>query len=203
MTTILITGGTGGTGRPLAALLAEAGAQVRTASRHRPDSSSAEHALLDWDDPGTYAEALKGVDRLYLLPPTFAPDFHALLTPFLAAASAAGVQRIVLLGAAQAPPAQAAIRTKLQEAIARAVPEWAVLRPTWFMQNFINGHPYYAGLHERGEIVTATGSGRIGFIDVRDIAAVAAHLLTAETAGETDYLLTGPQKRMTTTRSRK
>jgi uncharacterized protein YbjT (DUF2867 family) len=193
MATTLITGGTGGTGRALTALLAETDARVRVASRHRPSDLDAEHVSLDWEDPATYAAALKDVDRLYLLPPTFARDFHALLTPFLAAAKEAGVRRIVVLGASQAPPQQLAIRAKLHEAVAEAVPEWAILRPTWFMQNFIDGHPYFAGLHENGEIVTATGSGRIGFVDVRDIAAVAAHLLLADRAGETDYLLTGPQ----------
>lgn len=44
-----------------------------------------------------------------------------------------------------------------------------------------------------GEIVTATGSGRVGFVDAEDIAAVAVRALTDERPHNTDHLITGPQ----------
>jgi uncharacterized protein YbjT (DUF2867 family) len=68
-----------------------------------------------------------------------------------------------------------------------------VLRPSWFMQNFTGGHPVAAGIRERGEIVTATGPGRVAFVDAADIAAVAARALLDPVPHNTDHLITGPE----------
>ncbi|MFJ6894179.1 hypothetical protein [Streptomyces hokutonensis] len=62
----LILGGTGRTGSLLAADLTRAGIVTRTASRHGAD------VRFDWDDRATHANALSGVDRLYLVPPSCA-----------------------------------------------------------------------------------------------------------------------------------
>ncbi|MEE2048339.1 NmrA family NAD(P)-binding protein, partial [Nocardiopsis tropica] len=111
--------------------------------------------------------------------------------PFLAAARAAGVRRVVLLGSlAELPGVPGA--AELGRAV-RSFPEWAVLRPSWFMQNFTGTHVHAAGIREEGVIRTATGDGRIGFVDAEDIAAVAARALTDAHAPDTDLVLTGPE----------
>jgi len=61
------------------------------------------------------------------------------------------------------------------------------------MQNFVGNHPVAAGIRERGEIVTATGQGRVAFIDPDDIAAVAGHLLLGASIPDGELILTGPQ----------
>ena len=66
------------------------------------------------------------------------------------------------------------------------VEQWAVLRPSWFMQNFTGTHAHALSIREQGSILTATGNGRVGFIDAEDIAAVAVHALTGEHAPDTD-----------------
>ncbi len=76
--------------------------------------------------------------------------------------------------------------------LAKTAPEWAVLRPSWFMQNFSEG-PHAATIREEGIIYTATGAGRVGFIDAEDIAATAAASLTATTPLNSDVVLTGPE----------
>jgi uncharacterized protein YbjT (DUF2867 family) len=72
------------------------------------------------------------------------------------------------------------------------MPEWTVLRPSWFMQNFTGDHLVARGVRE-GEIVTATGNGRVAFIDAADIAAVAGHALTDDIPHNTEHVLTGPE----------
>ena len=69
----------------------------------------------------------------------------------------------------------------------------AVLRPSWFMQNFTGQHAHALSIAEHGSILTATGSGRARFIDAGDIAAVAFRALTGERAPGTDLVLTGPE----------
>ncbi|MDA3627426.1 ergot alkaloid biosynthesis protein [Saccharopolyspora sp. WRP15-2] len=180
--TVLITGGTGKTGRPLAALLRERGIAVRIASRH--PGADPDQVRFDWSDPRTHGPALDGADRVYLVPPIGVLDPMPLVEPFLRAAEG---RRVVLLGSLAVIPGL----DELRERVA-AMPDSAVLRPSGFMQNFTGPHPVAVDLRERGVIRTATGNGRLGWIDAADIAAVAAAVLTSgEVAGE--YLLTGPE----------
>ena len=72
-------------------------------------------------------------------------------------------------------------------------PEWAVLKPSWFMQNFIGLHPHARSIHAEGILYTATGDGRVAFIDASDIAEVAARLLVDDAAPNQPLVLTGPE----------
>jgi uncharacterized protein YbjT (DUF2867 family) len=189
VTTILVTGGTGKTGRPLSAMLRARGASVRVASRH-PDPAAPDAVRFDWHDPATHRAALAGVDGVYLVPPLLSLDPMPLVGPFLDAARRLGTRRVVLLGSLAVLPNAPGV-ARLSEAVRRA-PEWAVLRPSGFMQNFTGAHPVAAGIRDRGEIRTAAGDGRLGWIDAEDIAAVAANTLLDPDAGG-EHLLTGPE----------
>jgi festuclavine dehydrogenase len=46
---------------------------------------------------------------------------------------------------------------------------------------------------EKGEIYSATGRGKIPWVSVRDIAAVAYRSLTDRVSHNTDHLITGPE----------
>ena len=61
---ILVIGGTGKTGRKVANKLTKAGHNVRIGSRSASPP-------FDWDDSETWANALKGMDKVYI---TFQPD---------------------------------------------------------------------------------------------------------------------------------
>ena len=72
------------------------------------------------------------------------------------------------------------------------VPEWTVLRPTWFMQNF-SEQQHLETICKEDAIYSATGQGRVGFIDAADIAKTAVSALLAETSWNRDFILTGPE----------
>lgn len=193
MTGVLITGGTGKTGTALAELLRGSGVRVRVASRN-PAVEDPDAVRFDWADPATHRTALSGVDRVYLVPPPFALDPVPLVGPFLAEAERLGVRRVVLLGSAIVLP-NAPGALELAERV-RARPGWVVLRASGFMQNFLSPHPMGDRIRRHGEIRTAAGAGRVGWIDVRDIAAAAAALLTdpgGHAHDQRDHLLTGPK----------
>jgi uncharacterized protein YbjT (DUF2867 family) len=62
------------------------------------------------------------------------------------------------------------------------------------MQNFADArHHHGAHLVREGQLVTATGEGRVGFVDARDIAEVAVRALADETSHDTAHVITGPQ----------
>ncbi|MFD9796990.1 NAD(P)H-binding protein [Streptomyces sp. NPDC059070] len=188
----LVIGATGTTGSRLTALLTAAGHPVKAASRRAAPVAGAEPVAFDWSDPATHTTALDGVDRLYLVPPPGDPDPAAVMLPFLRLARAAGVRRAVLLSSSAIPEGGPAVGL-VHRALPGLFDQWAVLRPSWFMQNFTGTHAHADGIRAHGGIWSATDAGRVGFVDADDIAAVAFHALTDEHAPNTDLVLTGPE----------
>ncbi len=191
MTGVLVTGATGETGTALLKTLRARGVAVRAGSR-TPSPQDPDAVRFDWEDSGTHAAALRGVDRVWLVPPPSAVDPLPVVEPLLAQARHAGVRRLVLLGSAIVFPGapgglELAARVRQQSG-------WVVLRPSGFMQNFLPPHPLGAGIRLRGEIRTAAGDGGVGWIDVDDVAGTAAALLDdSDLDADEDYLLTGPR----------
>ncbi|MEV5884449.1 NAD(P)H-binding protein [Streptomyces sp. NPDC052020] len=188
----LVIGTTGTTGSRVTARLTARGHLVRAASRRAAPAGGAGAVRFDWYDPATHEEALRGADRVYLVPPLTAADPAAVMLPFLEQARAAGVRRAVLLSSSAIPAGGPAVG-RVHQALPALFDEWAVLRPSWFMQNFTGDHMHARGIREHGAIRTATGEGRVAFVDADDIAAVAVHALTADRAPDTDLVVTGPQ----------
>ncbi|MFJ5918997.1 NmrA family NAD(P)-binding protein [Streptomyces ardesiacus] len=190
--TTLVIGATGTTGSRTAAQLTAAGHRVKAASRRATPVAGAEPVPFDWYDPATHAAALDGVDRVYLIPPLGDSDPAASMLPFLRQARAAGVRRAVLLSSSAIPEGGPAVGA-VHQALPNLFGQWAVLRPSWFMQNFTGTHAHARSTRDEGVIWTATGSGRVGFVDAEDIATVAMRALTDEPAPNTDLVLTGPE----------
>ncbi|WP_329090177.1 NAD(P)H-binding protein [Streptosporangium sp. NBC_01469] len=94
MRTVLVTGGTGTTGRRVANFLCARGVAVRTASRH-PVAGDDQHMIFDWADPETFAAAVEGVDRVFLVAPLSDSDPAAAVGGFLDVAVAAGTRRVL------------------------------------------------------------------------------------------------------------
>lgn len=191
---VLVTGATGNTGRHIVSRLVELGFAVRTAARgDRPADSAAEHVRFDWTDPSSHEEALSGVDRMYLIAPGMVEEPSGLMVPFIERAVERGVRRVVLLSSSAVPEGAPGLGT-VHRALLERVPEWTVLQPSWFMQNFVDErHHHGASLKHDGLLVTATGEGRVGFVDARDIAEVAVRALADERPHDTAHVITGPQ----------
>jgi len=186
--TILVTGGTGKTGSRVVEQLKRKGVSPRVGTRSPKGENE---ARFDWKDPSTFAGAFEGVGAVYLVAPTDTVDSLGAMRPGLEAALASGVTRFVLLSASsleEAGPMMGAVHAWLRA----NAPEWAVLRPTWFMQNF-SEQQHRDTIRGESAIYTATDDGRIGFIDANDIAASATAILTAPSVDNTDYILTGPE----------
>lgn len=184
---VLITGGRGKTGQRVAAHLAAHGIDVALGTR-RP--SGPQDRRFDWADPAS-AAAFDGCDAAYLVAPTDRTDHLAVMKPVLEAAMRRGVRRFVLLSSSLLE-AGGPMMGQVHAWLAQNAPEWAVLRPSWFMQNFSEG-PHAATIRDEGVIYSATGTGRVGFINAQDIAASAAACLVAPAPLNGDVVLTGPE----------
>ncbi|MFJ3692828.1 NAD(P)H-binding protein [Streptomyces sp. NPDC090052] len=190
--TTLVIGATGTTGSRVTARLVAGGHRVRAAGRRATPVDGAEAVRFDWDSPAAFGAALTGADRVYLVPPPGSPDPAAVMLPFLRQARTAGVRRAVLLSSSAIPAGGPAVG-QVHQALPEMFGEWAVLRPSWFMQNFTGDHLHAQSIRDRGTIETATGDGRVAFVDADDIAAVAVHALTDAQAPNADLVITGPE----------
>ncbi|WP_299701149.1 ergot alkaloid biosynthesis protein [uncultured Tateyamaria sp.] len=185
--TILVTGGTGTTGRRVSAQLSARGLRHRVATRN---PGAKDHIRFDWMIETTWAAVLEDVKSIYLVAPSGIAEPLPVMIPFMELAIRNGVRRFVLLSASSLEPGgpmMGAVHAWLRD----HAPEWVVLRPTWFMQNFSDGQ-HLATIRDQGAIYTATDQGRIGFIDAKDIAAVAVEALTQPECVSGDMILTGP-----------
>jgi uncharacterized protein YbjT (DUF2867 family) len=190
---ILVIGATGNTGVPLVAALAARGVTVRAASRHPSASagSGVEPVRFDWPDRATWAPALAGVDGMYLVGPYAEAERAVLVRELLAAAPQ--VRRVALLSILGVGSLPDAIPIAAWEQDVRASgKEWSIIRPNWFQQNF--GHGGFApGLRASGELALPAADARVGFVDTRDVAEVAARALTEDGHAGIVRTLTGPE----------
>jgi ergot alkaloid biosynthesis protein len=183
---ILILGGNGKTGSRLAAKLNAKKIPYVTGTR-KP--TSATDRKFDWEDARTFAPAFDSVGQIYIVAPTNRADHEAIVPPALEIAKAQGVERFVLLSAAsieKGGPMMGAVHQWLEENTS----DWAVLRPSWFMQNMLEPR-HLTSIADEQRIYSATGDGKLGFIDADDIAEVALAAFESGTAWNFDEILTG------------
>ena len=92
---ILVIGGTGKTGRRVAENVIQSGHNVRVVGRK---TSTA----FDWEDPSSYAAALKGMDRAYIVyyPDLAVPGAKEAIEKLTEAALREGLEKVVLLSTA-------------------------------------------------------------------------------------------------------
>ena len=194
---ILVTGATGNVGREVARALAARGAPARAAAFDETDArrvspEASEIVLFDFTDPSTYQAAFDGVDRLFLMRPPAISNVRRDMQPAIDFAAAAGVRHVVFLSLIGVERNRIVPHAKVEKLLMAAGMGWTMLRCGFFMQNLDTTHR--ADIVEHGDIFIPAGQGRTAFVDVRDIGAVAARILTepADHEGQA-YALTGSE----------
>jgi uncharacterized protein YbjT (DUF2867 family) len=196
---ILVTGATGTSGREVIHRLSEMGAAFKAMVRKATDREALAGrgiaaVVADYRDPERLSEALAGVEQVYLIGPTDPPQVtHE--GDVVEVASRAGVRRIVKQSAMNAHDMSACTFKRWNGMVERQVMEsglaYTILRPTGFMQNFVNYDS--VGIAAEAVLRSPRREARVSWIDVRDIAAVAAAVLTEEGHDGRVYDLTGPE----------
>lgn len=218
--TILVTGSTGKTSGPLAALLYSLSPQPHflVATRKAPSSghvslpalthprsipaSSAPAVNFDWLDDATWsapfkaAPAIDPITAIWMVAPPTSTDPVPGMTAFTEFAIARGVKRFVLLSATpwkEGGHFIGGFQQYLRQRGAEGALEWASLRPTWFMQNFSEQAFYVDPLKRSSKVSTATGEGKLPWVDTGDIANVAMWALTTPEAPNRELIVVGPE----------
>ncbi len=185
--TYLILGASGTVGSKVAEILEQKGLDTRRATR-TPQKENEVH--LDLVKGTGITEAVKGATGIFLLSPPGHTRQDKLLAPVIEAAKKEGVSRVVLMTAMGVDADDAIPFRQAELQLEASGLPYQIIRPNWFMQNF-NSY-WIHDIQHHHEIALPTGDAAGSFIDARDIAAVAAALLTSDRESGA-YNLTGNQ----------
>lgn len=144
-------------------------------------NGAAEVAVGDLRDPTSLRAALEGIDSVFHISPVFAPDQIEMGRNLVEAAVAAHVRRIVFSSVIH--PILTAVdnhaaKGPIEQAIVASDLEYSILHPAVFYQNYAAAWPQVVKSGVIAEPYSA--SRRIGRVDFRDVAEVAALALTED-----------------------
>ena len=187
-----VTVSQGNIGKHIVSLLKEKNAVF--ASGINSTTTKDNQIYFNFDDKGSMTKAFEGYDVVFLLFP-----MHAKMVEWaqnaISAAQAANVKHIVRSSGAGADINASFFMPHIQGTIDQLIKEsginYTITKPASFMQNFINFFGYDI---KNGTVYQPVGNGKIGWVDVRDIAAVNTQVLLHPN----DYInqeltITGPE----------
>ena len=178
---ILVIGGTGKTGRRVVERL--------TASHNVSIGARKSDPPFDWNNPETYAEALSGMDRAYIVyyPDLAVPGAKEAITSLTEIALREGLEKVVLLSGKGEEEAEAC-----EDIVANSGLNFTIVRASWFNQNFSESFlldPILAG-----QVALPMPEAAVPFVDADDIADVVSKVLLDDKYNGQTITVTGPRK---------
>ena len=200
---ILVTGASGNIGSEIVkqllgvapAVSIKAAVHSRQNVKKVKDGDRVKVIPIDYNEPDTLREALKDVDKLFLLTPDV-PNAPDLASNAVTEAKKAGIRHIVkqsVMGAdLEADVGTMRLHRQVEDIIEQSGIPFTFLRPNEFMQNFINFHT--PSIKGNNAFYIPLEDAKVSLVDVRDIAAVAVKSLIDEDKHKNKtYLITGPE----------
>lgn len=194
MMKILVTGFNGKVGFEVANKLKEKGASFKCGVRNvdkaiKTFGNKFEFTALDFSKAETFDQVLEGIDKIFLMYP---PGDVILFEEFIDTARKKGIQHIVYLSVKDVQFLPFIHHYKNEKLIQKHQVPFTFLRAGYFMQNlndFLS-----AEINKNDRIFVPAGKGKTSFIDVRDIAEIAAiALMDSANHVNKKYVLTGKE----------
>lgn len=195
---LLITGATGTIGQYLVKLLKEEGAAFKALVRSEEKAQQLQEQgirtfLGDLEDAASLKEAMRGVDKLFLLSAASLSQVQQQRNA-IEVAKVSGVKHIVkvsALGTSLSAPTQLGrMHAHTEAEIRKAGFEWTFLHPHSFMQNLFSNSQT---IRRANAFYARHGKGKYSPVDARDIAQAAARVLTSDGHEGKTYVITGPE----------
>ena len=194
---ILVTGASGNVGSAVLQAVVASNRPVRAMYRSEADAENvprgASAVVADFADRRSLVKALDGITRVFLVCAPV-PQLVELETNVIELCRQRNLEHLVLnsaLGAGSFDASFPVWHRKVERNLERSGIAYSVLRPNSFMQNVAN---YYAPtIRSQGVFYAALEDAPISYIDVRDVGAFAAKLVTGEAGQGRTYELNGPE----------
>jgi len=200
MDKFLITGATGHVGLDTIRLLLdrkEKDDQVVAAvrdvehARTMEELQGAQVVDFDFDDPKSFAPALKGVTKLLLIRPNLISDVSKHILPFLDAVEKSSVKHLVFVSIVGAERNRVFANHRVETHLKKMNIPHTIVRPSLYMQNLITLHFHEIKNHDH--IYIPAGSGMVNYVDARDVAKVVVKILTNPGYEGKEYEITGQE----------
>jgi uncharacterized protein YbjT (DUF2867 family) len=194
---ILVTGASGNVGKAVLQEVAKSGAKHRAMYRSAVEATKAppgtEPVIADFAKKDTLATALRNVTSVYLVCSPI-PELVELESNMIEACAAGGVKHVVLnsaMGASDYDKSFPSWHRKVEDKLKGTRLSYTILRPNSFHQNVV---AFFApSIRTQGAFYSSMGAARVSFLDVRDIAVVAAKALAGDEHSGKTYELNGPE----------
>jgi len=195
---ILVTGATGSNGGAVMQNLVALGVNLRALVHHESKAQAikdtgVEVVIADYLQPETLDAAFEGVDKIFLVTP-WDPDAAKMASNAIAAAKRSGNPHIVRLSEASPPPIDVlrggVLHAEIDAELEASGLPYTLLRPTYYMQNTMAAGQ---SVSSDGMIYMPFKDGKLGMIDIRDVAETAAKVLTEDGHEGKTYVMTGPE----------
>jgi NAD(P)H dehydrogenase (quinone) len=195
---ILITGAGGKTGRAVTRALHDSGAATRALLfrdeqvESARQSGASETIVGDMREAARMKSALDGIEQVYHVPPNMNPEEELMGQILVAAARSAGVKRIVYHSVFHPQVEEMPHHWRKMRVEARLFTcglAFTILQPTAYMQNLL---PQWDRVTESGRYeVPYSLDAKLSYVDLEDVARVAAQIILDESHVGATYELVG------------
>ncbi len=193
---VLVTGASGNVGQYVTKALIDKGEQVVVAGTNikklaRMFNSDVDSVLLDFTKKDTFDNALKNVDRVFLMRPPHlgkAEDMY----PFIDAMKRHQIKLVSFLSLMGIESNPIPPHYKIEKYLESSDIPFAHVRPGFFMQNLSGIHS--VEIREKNEVFVPAGNSKTSFIDAKDIGlAIATVLNNSDIHKNTTHTITGAE----------
>lgn len=194
---ILITGASGSVGKAVLQEVSRRESKFRAMFRSKEEAAKApsgcEAVLADYSDRQSLRKAMDGVTSVFVVCSPI-PQLVELESNVLDACKETGVKHVVLnsaLGAGDYGKSFPSWHRRVEDKLKTTGMSYTILRPNGFLQNIV---AYNApSIRAQGAFYAAMGDAKVSYLDVGDIAVVAAKALKGGVHAGKTYELNGPE----------
>ncbi len=144
---------------------------------------------FDYTKPETFAPTLKGVDKLFMIAPPGSKD-PAIVREICKVAKDEGVKSLLFQSGRTSGSYPGKPLYEIEQDLNKGDLPNTIIRPAWYMQNF---HTWTGTTLSDDEICLPTGDAKVSMIDLKDLGAAIAEILSTEGHEGKRYNLTGSE----------